>query len=403
MRIIGIIIAVIGVVAFVLCWSSGWNSEVVTIVATIVTIVGLVVFGVDLVLRKRAKTSELEEEKNNEEKEIYARRYLDQAHQLRFLKSLPKQKKAIYEVAQEGWNTGVTVDMMQSNSDVIDFLKETWIKLAEFYPPHHFDGKQPGEYISDYIKRMSSYYRASEEPTGAGTGGTIVGVLTGANIIDDLENMIIGLIRNISNYSNSIDYDSWITQWKNIEEQNYNCLRNDELFVSEFWPEEGIPVFKSNTTLLILHTFPSRGSPVVKEEDAQVGKEIKYNAFRYRTLIPGRAVAKKDGRLSGMNLGAINYISKDYYYNAYYHSQNITYKKDEEIEYLQYRAEGSCFIRRNGDVYLIDYCPWLAKHDEILMIQEPLTELWIHVISENGEPLGWLLKQNNVINKDRVF
>jgi hypothetical protein len=118
--------------------------------------------------------------------EEFARRYTDQPSHIRFVKSLPKLRAVVYENAREGWVTGVTADMREASYDVIDFLEYVWLRLAEFYPPSHFGEKDARQYMRDFIRDRFTFHWAKHEPEGPGTGGTIVGVLTGGDVIADL-------------------------------------------------------------------------------------------------------------------------------------------------------------------------------------------------------------------------
>ncbi len=96
----------------------------------------------------------------------------------------------------------------------IDFLEDIWVKLAEFYPPLHFGGLEPREYITKYIQDSFSHHRANLEPDGPGTGGTIVGVMAGGHVIHDLEEMIDDTVCTLSLNSESFDYQDWKNKWR---------------------------------------------------------------------------------------------------------------------------------------------------------------------------------------------
>ncbi|MGL4822794.1 MAG: hypothetical protein ACRC2W_07370 [Plesiomonas shigelloides] len=145
---------------------------------------------------------------------IYARRHLDQPHQLHFIKGLPSLRHAAHERSQELWDSGITANMMQGSYDYIDFLEDIWVKLAEFYPPLHFSGLEPREYITKYIQDRFSYHRANLEPDGNGTGGTIVGVMAGGHVFHDLEEMIDDTVCSLSQNCESFDYQDWKNKWR---------------------------------------------------------------------------------------------------------------------------------------------------------------------------------------------
>jgi hypothetical protein len=156
-------------------------------------------------------------DRNNEiniPEKIYARRYLDQPHHLHFIKGLPSLRNAAHESAQELWDSGITANMRQGSYDYIDFLQDTWVRLAEFYPPLHFGGLEPREYISKYTQGRFSHHRANLEPDGPDTGGTIVGVMAGGHVIHDLEEMIDDTVCTLSLNSELLDYQDWKERWQ---------------------------------------------------------------------------------------------------------------------------------------------------------------------------------------------
>jgi hypothetical protein len=144
----------------------------------------------------------------------YARRYLDQPHQCHFINNLPKLKKVAEQSSQELWDSGITANMRQGSYDLINSLQDYWVKLAEFFPPMHFDGKEPREYISEYTKSRFTFHRANMEPDGPGTGGSIVHVMCGGGVIEDLEKMIEETVCTLSLNSDSIDFNDWKKQWR---------------------------------------------------------------------------------------------------------------------------------------------------------------------------------------------
>lgn len=144
----------------------------------------------------------------------FSRRYTDQPSHVRFLKALPKLRAVVYEAAQEGWDTGVTADMRQASYDVIDFLEYAWTRLAEFYPARHFGDKDSREYIRGYIRDRFRFHWAKHEPDGPGTGGTIVGVLTGGDVIADLESLVADTVGTLFAHRDDFDLEAWLAAWK---------------------------------------------------------------------------------------------------------------------------------------------------------------------------------------------
>lgn len=143
----------------------------------------------------------------------FARRYLEYPSHFRFIKSLPKLKAVVMENAQEGWDTGVTADMREASYDVIDFLEYAWLRLAQFYPKEHWGGEDAETYIRDYLKGRFAFHWSKHEPSGPGTGGTIVGVLVGGDVIDDMERLIEDTVSALFMYRDDFDFTGWKHEW----------------------------------------------------------------------------------------------------------------------------------------------------------------------------------------------
>lgn len=62
------------------------------------------------------------------------------------------------------------------------------------------------------------------------------------------------------------------------------------------------------------------------------------------------------------------------------------------VEFLQYRAEGTCFVRSAGRTIDADPCPSERKSDFRLEVAS-VTETWIHLVV-SGKAAGWLRVTN---------
>ena len=144
----------------------------------------------------------------------FARRYLEYPSHFRFIKSLPKLKAVVNENAQEGWDTGVTAEMREASYDVIDFLEYAWLRLAQFYPEDHWGGEDAETYIRNYFKDRFSFHWSKHEPEGPSTGGTIVGVLVGGDVIDDMERLIEDTVSALFMYRDDFDFTGWKNEWR---------------------------------------------------------------------------------------------------------------------------------------------------------------------------------------------
>ncbi len=174
-------------------------------------------------------------------------------------------------------------------------------------------------------------------------------------------------------------------------------------FDSELWPGEGKPTFFSKTDTLILYKEPTIKSHIMNTLKTDEGEKIDFDMTRYRNIKPGIVKTKKSVTLTGKKLGPISYLSRSEYYSGKIPRKDYTFQKGDPFEYFQYRAEGSCIIRRKNEVYLIEYCPWLDVEDTQFTVEkEPVNEWWIRV-TKGHKPLGWLLIDKSTVEEKRSF
>ncbi|MHB8471343.1 MAG: hypothetical protein ACYDC8_00565 [Gammaproteobacteria bacterium] len=176
--------------------------------------VGAAIFAVIAIILHRLKDKTASAKVDKSPAEEFARRYTDQPGHIRFIESLPKLKHVIYENAHEGWDTGTTVEMQQASYDVIDFLEYSWLRLSEFYPPGQFGKINARDYIRDYIRSRFEFHWSKYEPDGPGTRGTVVGVMVGGKVINDLETMIADTIGALFMDHDQFDYLRWVSEWR---------------------------------------------------------------------------------------------------------------------------------------------------------------------------------------------
>jgi hypothetical protein len=130
-------------------------------------------------------------------------------------------------------------------------------------------------------------------------------------------------------------------------------------------------------------------------------EEIFFDQTLYRTTQAGQIRAVADAVVEGRLLGSVSKLSVDQYYNGSSPTQQIKVEEGETFEYLQYRAEGTCFVRISGRVVDADPCP--AFVNSFVVAAEPQTEWWIHIVA--GQiPAGWLrVDDGSVAETDRDF
>lgn len=146
----------------------------------------------------------------------YIRRSFDDPSDLRLFDGLPNIKTLAYANAQSGWDTGVTIEMRKASYDLVDFYEFFWLRLAEFYSRKHFGSDGASAYFRQYVRERYKFHWAKHEPSGPGTGGTIVGVLTGRDVIEDLDRLIVDTATAIVGYRDDFDFTLWLQRWKGL-------------------------------------------------------------------------------------------------------------------------------------------------------------------------------------------
>lgn len=135
-----------------------------------------------------------------------------------FIESLPVALRRAYDIARPRWDSGVTAEMVEGTSNVIDVVAQMLVHLAAWYPARHFNGKSARDYFSEFIGSRAVWHRAVAEPAGVGTGGTIVSVMTGASLLSDLEDAVCDLVDGLLGFDDSFDFLSWKAAWAKAKE-----------------------------------------------------------------------------------------------------------------------------------------------------------------------------------------
>ena len=120
-----------------------------------------------------------------------------------------------------------------------------------------------------------------------------------------------------------------------------------------------------------------------------------FDDTRFRTVQVGEICVLSFTRVTGFNLGAIGRLSRDEYYKGKFSPALFELQPGATVEYLQYRAEGTCFIRVAGNVVEAEPCPTNNK-SKIRLETEPKTEWWIHIVLLDGSK-GWVLVTESTV------
>ncbi len=169
-------------------------------------------------------------------------------------------------------------------------------------------------------------------------------------------------------------------------------------FESDLPPGEGPRVFEASSKVVNLRELPSISSKISKTVTVVLRQRFSFDDARYRTLQAGRIRALVDTHITGRMIGDLRRLSRSDYYSDRFRSANVEVPRGVSFEYLQYRAEGTCFVRIEGKVIDASPCPTIDK-TTFKLEAEPKTELWIHVIVP-GDSAGWLLVNESSLKYD---
>ncbi len=128
-------------------------------------------------------------------------------------------------------------------------------------------------------------------------------------------------------------------------------------FEVELWPGEGRPKFVAAATTIHPRAAPSNQAAAMPAVQVRKGEAVEFGATVYRTTKPGRLRALASATVTGRRLGPIVRLSRNDYYSGKFPAAAVPVTAGELIEYLQCRAEGTCFVRIRGDVIDAGPCP----------------------------------------------
>ena len=143
---------------------------------------------------------------------------------INYIRTLPAIRRDAYSRAKPLWDTGITPKQKQGCYDVSDVLEQILATLASWYPPRHFDDREPAEYFNEVTASRFNWHRAHLEPNGIGTGGTIVGPLVANAVMIELETMIVDLVSSLSMHLADFDHDQWSREWEAVDDYNKRRL-----------------------------------------------------------------------------------------------------------------------------------------------------------------------------------
>jgi len=132
-----------------------------------------------------------------------------------YLKVLPHIRRGAIAAARSLWDSGITSEMRQGSYEAIEILSAAWIRLANFYPPKHFGEKAPDHFFSEFVVQRFAWHRRISEPRGPGSSGTIVAVIAGGAVLNDVATAITETVEGlVIGYSlTDFDLEKWRSDW----------------------------------------------------------------------------------------------------------------------------------------------------------------------------------------------
>lgn len=170
-------------------------------------------------------------------------------------------------------------------------------------------------------------------------------------------------------------------------------------FSIDIWPGEGIPVIETKRAVLRLRAAPDPDAHVVDSIQGRVGQRLAFDSTRVQTIRSGSFRAVLPLRVVGRDMGETSHLTLARYYQAPGQEVSIPVTAPATIEFLQYRAEGTCFVRINRHVIDAEPCPGWGQ-DSVELVAHPATRWWIRVRGQNGSH-GWLLVSDSTAQSVR--
>lgn len=173
----------------------------------------------------------------------------------------------------------------------------------------------------------------------------------------------------------------------------YSSMSLAQVFSVGLWPNEGKPALSSLGKPIPVFKMPSSKSAKIGDLTLKKAHTINFSDAVTITLKPGLIMFNKGSELKGTDYGKVTALTKDEYYDRGT-PFNGKIASDETLDYLQYRAEGSFFIRRNGKVLALESGPE--------PLSKPMTEWWVRLkLTKNKLDSGWIKIQSDMVQDRR--
>lgn len=173
------------------------------------------------------------------------------------------------------------------------------------------------------------------------------------------------------------------------------------VFAVGMWPGEGIPHFVAKGPELVVYEAPSTAGREVGRYQLSEGTELEYSETRYQTASAGLLVARSEATVQGRNFTTRRALSRDEYYRSRVEYSATVVQVGDTVAYLQYRAEGTCFVLIGEDLWDANSCP-ASRQGVFSSLAEPEVEWWIRTLP-GTLPAGWLLVDEAKLRIRRSF
>jgi hypothetical protein len=132
---------------------------------------------------------------------------------------------------------------------------------------------------------------------------------------------------------------------------------------------------------------------------AKIGQRVAFDSTRFQTIESGRMRAIDSLLVNGRDMGDVTRLSREQYYVLNQPAVALPVAARSMIDVLQYRAEGTCFIRIEQRVIDAQPCPGFGK-ESVIVEREPVTRWWIRVRGQGGA-FGWVLVSDSTAQSVR--
>lgn len=159
------------------------------------------------------------------------------------------------------------------------------------------------------------------------------------------------------------------------------------VFECDLWPGEGRPRLRA-VGPLSLHGEPTSQAPGSRLT-VSPSQDLVFDQVVTRTRVAATVKVLQATSMSGTRFGAVARVTRSDYYGGRAVRGHVNVTPQTRVEYLQYRAEGECFVRVDGEVWAVDDCP--TRFEDAYAVEgEPDVELWARIVHQ-GRPRGWVL------------